>query len=237
MARINKHQTLSIVIPSFNEANHLPLLIADLKRWPCLLEICVCDSCSSDLTAFIAELAGAKLLTLPEPCRGAQLHHGACHTKGEWLLFLHADCRIPANWPKVLEKIIYKSSSKNFAWFFDFKIQGDKIGTSLMELAVNLRSNLFQRPYGDQGLLINRSLYKQVGGYKPIYLMEDLDLIQRLSKQTRIRSLGLPIYSDGRRWEDVSFVAKALENAQLRRRWKQGESSKSLADRYYRNRI
>ena len=120
MARVNSTQSLSIVIPSINEAEHLPLLIADLKNWPHPLEICVCDAWSTDLTGLVAELAGAKTINLPEPNRGAQLHYGACNTTGDWLLFLHADCRMSTNWPMVVESTISKASSSNIAWFFDF---------------------------------------------------------------------------------------------------------------------
>ena len=63
MASLGNSQSLSIVIPSLNEASNLPLLLADLNRWPYQLEICVCDACSTDLTPLVAELAGAKLLS------------------------------------------------------------------------------------------------------------------------------------------------------------------------------
>ena len=102
MARVNNSQSLSIVIPSLNEAHNLPLLLADLRRWPGPLEICICDGGSSDLTILTGELIGANCVQCPEANRGSQLHHGACNTQGDWLLFLHADCRIPTNWPMVV---------------------------------------------------------------------------------------------------------------------------------------
>ena len=232
---MSKSQTLSIVIPSLNEATHLPLLIADLNLWPHQLEICVCDANSSDQSVLIAKLSGAKVIQHSEPNRGAQLHHGASNTNGEWLLFLHADCRMPREWPKVLGKVISQVESRNIAWFFDFQVKGKGIEMKLLEIAVAIRSNLFRRPYGDQGLLIYRPLYEEIGGYKPIYLMEDLDIIQRISKRVQIKSLGLPLYSDGRRWDNINFIAKAWDNAKLRRRWRKGEYSKALSREYYKN--
>ena len=235
MASLDNSQSLSIVIPSLNEASNLPLLLADLNRWPYQLEICVCDACSTDLTSLVAELAGAKLVQLPEPNRGAQLHQGAISTKGDWILFLHADCRLPENWTETLEAIINKPSSERIAWFFDFKVEGKSTALWLLELAINIRCNLLKKPYGDQGLLLNRAIYNYIGGYRPLYLMEDLDLIERLSKIVRIKSIGIPLYCSSRRWHNINLLSNAYKNAQLRRRWRRGESTKDLAKNYYTN--
>ena len=234
MARVNNSQSLSIVIPSLNEAHNLPLLLADLRRWPGPLEICICDGGSSDLTILTGELIGANCVQFPKANRGSQLHHGACNTQGDWLLFLHADCRIPTNWPMVVESTISKASSSNIAWFFDFRIQGKRIEFRLLEYIVAIRSCLFKTPYGDQGLLINRNLYKNIGGYKSLHIMEDIDLIERISKTNQIKRLGIPLYSSDRRWRKICVFKKAWRNAQLRRRWRRGESSKDLSLCYYR---
>ncbi|WP_320667352.1 TIGR04283 family arsenosugar biosynthesis glycosyltransferase [Prochlorococcus sp. MIT 1307] len=234
MARLSTSQTLSIVIPSFNEASNLPLLLADLNLWPHPLEICICDACSSDLTELVAKLGGAKLIQILEANRGLQLHYGATNTSGEWILFLHADCRIPGTWPEALSKIINRRSSKDIAWFFDFKVQSEKVELKLLEIAVSIRSNFLKKPYGDQGLLIKRSLYKEMGGYKPLSLMEDLEFIERITKKIKIKRIGLPLYCDSRRWDKNNFIVKAFENAKLRRRWRRGESSKKLACEYYK---
>ncbi len=227
-----KSQTLSIVIPSLNEASHLPLLIADLQRWPDELEICICDACSKDLTLSVSQLAGANTLQITEANRGAQLQHGAYNTKGDWILFLHADSRLPINWPHFIKKIINQSSSENIAWYFTLKVEGKSFALRLMEFSVAIRSHLFKRPYGDQGLLISRKLYQQIGGYRPLYLMEDLDLIRRIPKQN-IKGIGIPIYSDDRGWKNINVFTKAIKNARLRSRWIRGESSRILANEYY----
>ncbi len=233
MARLIRSKKLSVVIPSLNEASHLPLLLADLNKWPHQLEICVCDACSSDLTTLVAELAGAKVIQHREPNRGSQLNCGAVSTSGEWLLFLHADSRMASNWPNALENIINNKASDNICWFFDFRVQDKGVFLRLMEIAVAIRSNLFKRPYGDQGLLISRSLYKKIGGYKPLYLMEDLDIIIRITKEVELRRIGLPLFINGRGWKNISVVAKALKNARLRKSWYEGKNSKDLSKEYY----
>ena len=93
----------------------------------------------------------------------------------------------------------------------------------LLERMVNLRSRWLQRPYGDQGLLIHRQLYQRIGGYRPLALMEDLDLVERLSKVTTL-ALNCPC-SPGQRWQKRSVLMQAWRNARLRRLWRQGRSA------------
>ncbi len=232
MARLNKLEALSVVIPTLNEASNLPLLLADLHRWPSKIDISVIDSGSSDLTPQLAQIGGARLIKASKQNRGNQLHTGSCHALNDWLLFLHADSRIPAEWPVIIKEVINDQKAKNYAWFFNFKIDSKDLKFRVMEWAVNIRSKFLQRPYGDQGLLIHQSLYKKVGGYNPLYLMEDLDLVQRISKQTQLRSLGISLHTNGRAWENIGILSKALKNAILRYKWQTGESSKKLLEEY-----
>ena len=92
---------------------------------------------------------------------------------------------------------------------------------------------VFGLPYGDQGLLISKALYKKVGGYKPLYLMEDIDIISDLSKISHIRSLGKEIYTSSRRWRGRNIIKLGLMNAWLRYRWKRGDSTLALLNSYY----
>ncbi|MFL0732465.1 MAG: glycosyl transferase family 2, partial [Prochlorococcus sp.] len=102
-------------------------------------------------------------------------------------------------------------------------------------LAVALRCKWRQRPYGDQGLLINKNLYKQIGGYAALPLMEDLDIVQRLSCKVKLLSLGLPLYTDARRLQRLGLLKQAWQNAQLRRRWRAGEDATHLLADYYKH--
>jgi len=99
---------------------------------------------------------------------------------------------------------------------------------------VNLRSRWLQRPYGDQGLLIHRQLYQRVGGYRPLALMEDLDLVERLSKVATLRSLNRGLVTSAQRWQRRSVLAQAWRNARLRWLWRQGRSTEQLLRIYRR---
>ena len=102
-----------------------------------------------------------------------------------------------------------------------------------MEALVNLRSSLLKRPYGDQGLLIKKSLFNEIGGFKSIHIMEDLDFIIRLSEKHQIAAIGCPIYTNSRKWKGKSMLTQALKNLILKLLWRYGESPKNLSKEYY----
>ena len=225
---------ISVVIAARNEAPRLPLLLADLASSPQLItEVLVVDGGSRDATATAARLAGARLLSSP-PARGGQLVLGAEQAQGRWLWFLHADARLPRTWAARLSAVVAQAPSHRLeAWCFDLQVDLPGPGYRLLELAVALRSQLGQRPYGDQGLLIERASYGRCGGLRPLPLMEDLEFAERFCAMGgRFRSLNLPLRVDGRRWRRLGLVRTALANAALRRAWRRGVPLEHLARRY-----
>ena len=85
---------ISIIIPTINEADNLPLLLSDLSITNKEVEILVVDCGSKDKTIDVANIYGAKVYKVKERNRGLQLGIGAKNSKGEWLIFLHADTRL-----------------------------------------------------------------------------------------------------------------------------------------------
>ena len=226
---------LSVVIPTLEEASRLPLLLADLQRWPGELEVVVCDAGSRDPTRQVAELAGASVVISPTSGRGPQLRWGVDHSRHAWVLVLHADSRLPDPWHRRVRQVLSQSNARFSAWHFDFKVDAEaRPMLWLLEQMVNLRSRWLQRPYGDQGLLIHRELYEQVGGYRPLALMEDLDLVERLSQVTTIRSLNCALLTSTARWQQRSVLKQAWRNARLRWLWRQGRSTQQLLRMYQR---
>ena len=97
--RIESNLTkISIVIPTINEANNLPLLLSDLSIIQKVGEIIIVDCGSKDKTIDVANIYGAKVHKSKERNRGLQLDLGAKNSKGEWLIFLHADTRLTNDW-------------------------------------------------------------------------------------------------------------------------------------------
>ena len=233
MDRSKKFPTLSIIIPTLDEANHLPLLLADLKAWPYSSDLTIVDGGSRDSTISIAQIQGINIINSLEQNRGLQLGLGALKAKGEWLLFLHADSRLDKVWVKKLLKIMQTKTSKNFAWYFDFKIKKYNLQFRILEFAVALRSHFLQRPYGDQGLLIHKKLYHRTGGYSSLKIMEDLDLITRITKTAKARRIGVNLYTDDIKWSNSNIIKRALRNANLRKKWRQGHDVDNLSKEYY----
>jgi len=219
-----------VVIPALNEGQRLPLLLADLTQAPPTLirELVVVDGGSGDGTPLIARLAGAQVVQSPAG-RGQQLHRGISATTAPWLLLLHADARLCDDWPLVVQRALQEPPA---AWAFNLAIDAPGLSLRLLELAVRLRSRWRQLPYGDQGLLVPRTVLEQAGGMPELALMEDLKLILRLRAITRIRSLQRPLQVDGRRWQRHGVIGTAWRNAQLRQAWRQGISATELAQRY-----
>ena len=233
MARLQKFPTLSVIIPTLNEASHLPLLFADLNAWPHDFDLTIVDGGSNDFTISIAQIQGVNVIKSLKQNRGYQLKTGASNSKGDWLLFLHADSRLDPKWVNSLLKIINTKTSKDFAWYFDFKIKKNNLQYRILEIAVALRSHFLQTPYGDQGLLIHRNLYHLSGGYYSLRIMEDLDLIKRITKNKKAKRIGENIYTDDIKWANSNIIRRAIKNARLRKKWRQGYNIDILSKEYY----
>ena len=143
---------ISIIIPTINEANNLPLLLSDLLTTYKEGEIIIVDCGSEDRTIDVANIYGAKVYRSKEKNRGLQLDIGAKNSKGEWLIFLHADTRLTHDWFRKINSVL--NGDKNYIYYFKFKINHKKMIFRVLEILVNLRSRFFKQPYGDQGLII-----------------------------------------------------------------------------------
>ena len=224
---------ISIIIPTYNESQHLPLLLSDLSIDNQGIEIIIVDCNSEDKTTDIAYIYRTNIYKSKKKNRGLQLNIGAKKAKGEWFFFLHADSRLSQGWFKKVNAVIKDDEISTY--FFKFKINNKKIIYRFLEIVVNLRSFIFKKPYGDQGLIIQRATYFKNKGYKKIPLMEDLDFIKRLDNRKSLRLLDFPIYTSSRKWDKTNIFLQSLKNWQLRRRWLKGESIKSIYTDYYNN--
>jgi len=224
---------ISIIIPTINESNNLPLLLSDLSSIQKESEIIIVDCGSEDKTIDIANIYGAKVFKSKERNRGLQLNIGAKNSKGDWLIFLHADTRLNHDWFRKINS--YLEGNKNSIYYFEFKINHKKIIYRFLEILVNFRSKFFKQPYGDQGLIIHRTTYFKNNGFRKIPLMEDVDFLRRLNKKKDLKQLNLPIFISSRKWERTNIFLQAIKNWQFRRRWLKGESLKSIYSDYYKN--
>ena len=137
---------ISIIIPTINEANNLPLLLSDLSSIQKESEIIIVDCGSEDKTIEIANIYGAKVFISKERNRGLQLNIGAKNSKGDWLIFLHADTRLTHDCFKKINSVFI--GDKDYIYYFEFKINHKKIIYRVLEILVNFRSKHLKQPYG-----------------------------------------------------------------------------------------
>ena len=223
---------ISIIIPTLNEANNLPLLLSDLSVIQKEGEIIIVDCGSEDKTIDVANIYGAKVFKSEQRNRGLQLDIGAKNSKGDWLIFLHADTRLNYDW--VRKTNLFLKGNKNSIYYFKFKVNHKQVIYRVLEILVNFRSKFFKQPYGDQGLIIHRTTYLKNNGFRKIPLMEDVDFLRRLNKKKDLKQLNSSIFISSRKWERTNIFLQAIKNWNFRRRWLKGESLKSIYSDYYK---
>ena len=118
--------------------------------------------------------------------RGTQLATGAEHAAQEWLLFLHADTRLAPGWVEAASRFIGDESNRHFGGYWRFRLDDPSPKARRLERMVAWRCRRFGLPYGDQGLLVHRSLYDKAGGFRHIPLMEDVDLVCRIGRRNTV---------------------------------------------------
>ena len=165
-----------------------------------------------------------------EPGRGRQLRAGAAAALSEWLLVLHADTRVT---PEALSEAVGALANHEVqcaCW--PLVIEGEGVWYRVIELGAALRWRLFGLAYGDQGLLVRRSLYEAAGGYPELGIMEDVVLIRRLGRLARIVRFRTPLRTDARRWAREGPVRASLRNVALLSLYLAGAAPDRLA-RWY----
>lgn len=208
---------ISVVIPTLNSEHALvptlsalvPAAMSGVVR-----EVVIADGGSTDKTAAIAEDAGAKWVACPSANRGAQLRLGAAAATAPWLLFLHADTQLEAGWEQPTSKFMYdvdQGVEIARAGIFEFRLDDQRWQARLVEKAVAARTKVLKFPYGDQGLLMSRQFYNELGGYRAIGLMEDVDLIRRIGRKG-LRVLPVQALTSADRYQRDGYLQRILRN-------------------------
>ena len=210
MGTFQEHISLSAVIPTLDAGETVAGLVGALAGSRLVGEIVVADGGSRDESAALAAAAGARVIEAPRG-RGTQLARGAAAARGEWLLFLHADCRPEAGWEETVERFLAMPRAAATAGYFTLVLDDSAPAARRLERVVGWRCRLFALPYGDQGLLIGRRLYDAVGGYRPLPLMEDVDLARRLGRH-RLAPIGARIVASAGRYRAGGYWRRPARN-------------------------
>jgi len=192
---------ISVVIPTLDEELAIGKTLRALQHIPEVSEIFVVDGGSQDATCRISEQAGARVLRSAAG-RGPQLHHGAGAASGEVFWFLHADTVPPPNAGAAIVAALSDPAvaAGNFALRFDGSGSGAR---RLTRIYPRLRK--LGLCYGDSGIFVRREAYRNVGGFPPHPLFEDLGLLRRLRPQGRFVHLECTLVASSRRFEHRNF--------------------------------
>ncbi len=221
---------LSIIIPVLNEVSGLPGLLE--KLLPLChesVEILIVDGGSSDGSAAIAEDAGFTVLRSAHG-RARQMNTGAAATKGDVLLFLHADTALPDGAQHLIHRALADGCH---VWGrFDVHISGQAFMLRVVAALMNLRSRLSGIATGDQAMFVTRNAFEAIGGFPEQPLMEDIELSKRLHNLTRPACIARRVTTSGRRWETRGIWCTIFLMWRLRWAYWRGASAEVLAQAY-----
>jgi rSAM/selenodomain-associated transferase 2 len=234
---------LTIIIPTLQADAHLGATLASLaegrlaegrlaegRHSGLVTEVVVVDGGSTDGTVALAEALGARVVQASRG-RGTQLAAGAVGAVGNWLLFLHADTCLAAGWSAVVRRFIQDPAMAGRAGVFDLRFDSAAPQARRLERIVAWRTRRLGLPYGDQGLLLARPLYQALGGFRPLPLMEDVDLVRRLGRG-RITVLASHASTSASRYQRDGWIRRPLRNLCCLALWYAGASPQWLQRLY-----
>ncbi len=178
---------LSVVIPTLNAGVRLKETIGALEevRETMAVEIIVVDGGSTDGTRERAAALGATVVEAPRG-RGTQLSAGAREASGRWILFLHADTTLEPFWSTTVSSFMRARGNVLKAAYFTFALDDASGAARRVEVLTNWRARKLGLPYGDQGLLMSRTMYDSLVGYLDLPIMEDVDMVRRIGAKNLI---------------------------------------------------
>ncbi|GAB4150396.1 MAG: TIGR04283 family arsenosugar biosynthesis glycosyltransferase [Planctomycetaceae bacterium] len=199
--------SISVIIPTLNEAEHIQALIQETRSLG-TCEIIVVDGGSTDRTSELAVTAD-KCLSV-SPGRAIQQNAGAEIACGDVLLFLHADCRLEPGTLEAIREVM--SDQQTIAGCFRQRIEAKGLRYRLLEWGNALRVRCLKWMYGDQAIFVRREVFNQIGGFPDVKLMEDLLLAKRLKKRGRLALLPSRVRVSARRWQTKGVIRQTLRN-------------------------
>ena len=218
---------ISVIIPTLNEAGRLAATLHQIRSVLPAAELIVADGGSADDTQAIARAAGALTVLAPRG-RGSQLAAGAKAAHGHLLLFLHADTTLPADAAGVLDRAFAEQRTLIGTFRLNFDVGGRFLRTCAWFSRID---SVFTR-FGDQGIAVRRDFYAQLGGFPAWPLFEDVELLRRARRITKVASFPASVTTSARRFERSGHLRQQCRNGWLLLRFLAGACPHRLAAEY-----
>ena len=225
---------ISVVIPVFREEGIAALLDDLLTRQDAYdTEFIIVDGAPERDT--LDRITDPRVICLTSPAgRGAQQNRGAEAASGEILLFLHADTLLPDYAFTLIRQTLANPAIAGGA--FSLGYAPATPGLSFIAAAANLRSRWTRVPYGDQAIFVRCSVFRELGGFSPLPVMEDLEFMTRLRRHgLRISILAMSVRTSARRHLREGILRCTLRNLLLRLLYHCGVRPSLLAALYRRH--
>lgn len=200
--------SIAVILPVLDDAGPLETCLTDLAQAKTPLELHVVDGGACQRTEQLARAHGACYQRCA-PGRGAQQNLAAAASNADWLWFLHADTRVPA---EAIDALHAHCAEAQPGWgCFRQHIAHPHWSMRIIEAGANLRARL-GLPYGDQGIFVHRTPFEAVGGFPSQPFLEDLVLAKALRQQDRPNILAPTLCSAGRRWQHLGIPRTTWRN-------------------------
>jgi len=194
-------KSISIIIPALDEEERIEETVQSLiNGGRSGLEVIVVDGGSTDRTREVARgISGIEVVETGRANRGVQMNAGAAIARGDILVFLHADVRLPAGAIPAVRSALRDESVAGGCFLLRFP-EGAGRSLRLVAAGINLRTRLFTTATGDQTIFVSRRVFNELGGFEPLPLMEDIEFFHRLRRGRRVAILREKVEISPRRW-------------------------------------
>jgi len=224
-------KTISIIIPTLNEAEVLEETLRRARALPEVSEIIVVDGGSTDQTRDIADRLGCRVL-VSAPGRGGQMRLGAAQATGDVILLLHADTWLPPNAGRTALDSLHDDRVAGGGYWKTFRNPSPLLLGSRFKCA--LRLYLGRRILGDQGMFIRREVLEAVDGVPDMELMEEFELCRRLRRVGRLVLADATVSTSARRFAKRGVLRTYLLMWRVTWRYRFGASPRELRKLYER---
>jgi len=193
-------QVMSIIVPAFNEASTIKQFLESLRDRAGDAEIIVVDGGSSDDTIELARDRCDRCLRSARG-RARQMNSGAAAAAGDIFWFLHADTEVPAD---CIQKIcdVFRDPEV-VGGFFRIRIPSRRFVYRLTDSIAHYAGLLLQMRFGDHGFFCRRAVFREIGGFPELPLMEDAEFFRELRQRGRIAIVSSRLTSSPRRYEQI----------------------------------